>query len=120
VGKHLRGDRGFGLVFATAFLLAAVRYRAWYALVIAAGFLVAALVRPSVLARMNRWWMRLGHLLSRVTNPIMTAALFYGVLTPVGLVVRACGWDALRLAREPAAASYWLKRSPPGSMSNQF
>jgi hypothetical protein len=38
--------------------------------------------------------------------------------------VRALGKDPLRLRREPAAASYWIRREPPGpepdTMKQQF
>ncbi len=50
--------------------------------------------------------------------------LFFVVVMPVGLIMRALGKDPLRLARDPAAASYWIDRAPPGpppqSMKNQF
>lgn len=65
--------------------------------------------------------MQFGRLLSCVTNPVVTAVLYYGILTPAGLLLRAFGRDPLRRARDPAAATYWISREqPPGSMANQF
>jgi hypothetical protein len=50
--------------------------------------------------------------------------MFYGVITPMGVLMRAFGKDPLRLRRSGSAQSYWIKRDPPGpkpeSMSNQF
>jgi len=124
VNNLLSGERGFGVVFAVVFLLVGLRYRAWPALVISAALLGVALLRPQVLRGPNRWWMRLAALLARVTNPVMTAVLFYGVITPMGLAARALGKDSLRRRRDPQASTYWIARSPPGprgdSMANQF
>jgi hypothetical protein len=50
--------------------------------------------------------------------------LFFGVLVPVGVVMRFVGKDPLRLKHDRMAASYWIPRSPPGpppdSMTNQY
>ena len=130
--EHVEGssDRVFGLVFAGVFLVIAgwpvvhgVSPR-WWALGVSAAFGLVAWVRPVWLARLNRLWMKLGILLGKVVSPIALGILFYGVITPVGAVVRLTGKDPLRLKRDPAADSYWIARKPPGpppdSMTNQF
>jgi hypothetical protein len=123
-------DRSFGFVLAGALLVAGVwplrhgnSIRAW-ALAVAVFFLVPALVRPRVLRPLNRLWRRLGLFLHGVANPLVMGAIFFGVLTPMGLVMRWRGWDPLRLRFEPGAPSYWIPRRPPGprpeTMNNQF
>ena len=121
-------DRGFGLVFAAVFaiigfwpLLDAAAPRLW-ALAIAAAFLGVAWLAPRTLAPLNRLWTRFGLLLARVMNPLVLGLLFYGVVTPMGLAMRALGKDPLRRRFEPEAASYWIARRPPGPapMSRQF
>lgn len=123
-------DRSFGIVFAVVFaiiglwpLISGAEIRLW-SLAIAAGFLVVALLRPRVLAPLNRLWMRFGLLLSKVVNPVIMGLLFYVTVTPMGLIMRALGKDLLRLRFEPGAKSYWIERRPPGpepeSMVNQF
>jgi hypothetical protein len=63
-------------------------------------------------------------LLGALVSPLALGVLYYGVLTPLGVLMRLAGKDPLRLRREPGAASYWLPRQPPGpppdSMTNQF
>jgi hypothetical protein len=123
-------DRSFGLVFAGFFvLLAGVNFwgagRWWpYYAAIAAGFLVLAWLRPGVLAPLNRLWAKFGVLLGRIVAPIVLGLLFYLVMTPIGLVIRALGRDPLRLRRDPTASSYWIVREPPGpapeTMREQF
>jgi hypothetical protein len=123
-------DRGFGFTFAGFFALVALwplwrggSVRLW-ALAVAAGFLVAALVWPGLLAPLNRAWARLGLILHRIVNPIVMGAIFYGAITPMGLVMRWARRDALRLRRDPLASTYWIERRPPGpapdTMTNQF
>jgi len=81
-------------------------------------------VKPALLAGLNRLWIKLGVLLGKVVGPIALGVLFFGVLTPLGAVMRLTGKDPLRRKHDPRAASYWMPREPPGpppdSMINQF
>jgi hypothetical protein len=91
---------------------------------VASVFALLALVKPALLAGLNRLWMKLGVLLGKVVSPIALGILFYGVFTPLGAVIRITGKDPLRLKFDPDAKSYWIPREPPGpppgSMTNQF
>lgn len=118
-------ERKFGLTFAA--VLVAAGARAWWldrtsvaALSIAAAVQCAALavVAPRALAAPNRAWFRLGLLLSKVVSPVVVGAMFLLVVTPVGLVMRAFGRDALRLRRR--ANTYWIRRAPPGPAPESF
>ena len=123
-------DRGFGLLFAALF--AAVGAAAWagrgvvvaWPFAASGAFMAAALFRPGLLGPLNRAWFRLGLLLSRIVSPVVLAVLFYAVVTPTGLLMRLMGKDPLRLRFDRRAASYWIRRTPPGpvpeSMKNQF
>jgi hypothetical protein len=123
-------DRSFGLVFAAVFLLIAcwpLFYREmprWWAVAVAAVFALIAISKPSLLAGLNRQWLRLGLLLGKIVSPIALGILFYGVVAPIGLVMRLTGKDPLRLKLDSGASSYWIPREPPGpppdSMTNQF
>ena len=123
-------DRGFGVVFAIVFaaiglfpLLNGESPRGW-SLAVAGAILAAALVKAEWLAPFNQVWFRFGLLLHRIVNPIIMALLFYGVVMPTGLIMRAAGKDLLRLRYDPNAESYWMHRDPPGpnpeSLKHQF
>ena len=113
-------DRSFGIVFAAVFtiigvwpLLAGAEVRGW-SLAVAAAFAGAALLRPGLLAPLNRLWFRFGLMLNRAVSPVVMALLFYLVITPVALCMRLAGKDPLRLKYDPKGASYWIPRAPPG------
>lgn len=130
--QHIEGssDRSFGVVFAVVFTIIAAwpllqggGLRIWAAAV-AAAFALIAMLRPALLSRLNRLWLEFGLLLGKIVSPIALGVLFYGVLAPMGALMRLAGKDPLRLKRDPQAASYWIDRAPPGpppgSMTNQF
>lgn len=123
-------DRSFGLILAAGLaLLGGVKlwggnaWAGWW-FVCATAFLVVALVRPTALAPLNRLWLKLGLILSRVVNPLVMGLLFYLCVLPIGLLLRLLGKDLLRLKYEPQAKSYWIERQPPGpapdTIRNQF
>lgn len=123
-------DRSFGLVMAGFFgligfwpLLHRSDLRIW-AIAVALGFLIAAIVCPGMLARANQLWMRFGALLHVIVSPVALAVVFYLTVVPIGLLMRLSGKDPLRLKPDPAARSYWIPRQPPGpdpkSLTNQF
>jgi hypothetical protein len=123
-------DRGFGYVFVGFFtLVTIVRWwkgqggAGWFAAA-AVAMLVLALLRPSLLAPFNRLWTKLALLISKVMNPVIMGIMFFLVVAPIGLIMRAFGKRPLALAFDPAAKSYWIERKPPaplpGSMKNQF
>jgi len=122
----LPSDRSFGWTFTGLFVLAGAwglwRGGAHTPLTFALAALTAAvtLARPLWLAPLKRAWMKLGEVLNRVVSPLVMAVIFFAVFTPVGLVMRAFGRDALSLRYEPKADSYWKRREPPGPAEDSF
>jgi hypothetical protein len=123
-------DRFFGITFFVVFLLIAL----WpllsqnpvrpLALGIALAFLVMAMAVPTWLGPLNRLWLKFGELLHRLVSPIILGIMFFGVITPVGWLMRLAGKDFLSLKFNREASSYWVRREPPGpeksSLKRQF
>lgn len=89
--------------------------------------LVAALFAifwPAALSPFNRLWLKLGLVLHKIVNPVVMTVLFVSTTVPVGVLMRLCGKDTLRLRPRPDAASYWIEREPSGpvpeTMKKQF
>jgi hypothetical protein len=64
--------------------------------------------------------MKFGELLNRVVSPIVMGVIFFAVFTPVAIVMRLAGRDALARGYERAAPSYWKRREPPGPADDSF
>ena len=96
--------------------------RRW-ALTLAILFGIATLAAPRALTPLNRIWAHLGAAMHRVMNPVITAILFYGAVTPFGLFFQARRKVLMRqLRRDRAADTYWIDRArqPPVRMDRQF
>ena len=123
-------NRAFGWTFAAVFVIVGLwplhsnADLRWWALITAAVFLLATFIAPGALTVPNRIWLRFGALLHRLVSPVALAIMFFGVITPMALIMRAFGKNSLGLRREETSTSYWIKRDPPGpppnSMSKQF
>jgi hypothetical protein len=125
-------ERAFGLVFSAVFLLISLAPilhrpaeapRVW-SLALSITFAVLAWFRPSTLRHLNRLWSYIGLRLHAVTSMIILTVVFFGVVSPLALLRRALGRTPVSWRRDPAVASYWRLRRPPGppadTMRNQF
>lgn len=122
----LPSDRSFGLTFATVFALIGA-WALWKSSIywtvhlgLAGAFLLAALAVPRLLHRLNVAWMWLGGQLNRVVSPIVMGVVFFGILSPLAAVLRMRGRDVLQRNFDPASASYWISRKPPGPDGSSF
>jgi hypothetical protein len=86
------------------------------------GTLVAAgLIIPTYLGPVERAWMALAHLLSKVTTPIVMGVMYLVVLTPVGWLRRTFGGNPMVHPQENG--SYWKSRPEghrAGTLTRQF
>ena len=123
-------DRTFGLVFAAFFMVIGLlpwlqggSVRLW-ALVASCVILIVAVLAATLLRPFNRLWTQFGLLLHRFVGPVALGILFFGVVTPTGLLMRLFGKAPLALGFDRSANSYWTKRASPGptseSLRNQF
>jgi len=61
--------------------------------------LLINMVCPQVYKPLAKWWFALSNLLSRIVPRILLGILFYGMVTPVGLIRRVLGKDSLQLRK---------------------
>jgi hypothetical protein len=81
----------------------------------------AALIVPTHLGPVERGWMGLAQVISRVTTPVVMGVMYMLVLTPFGLVRRAFGKNPLVHAE--STAGFWKPRMDgrrSASMERQF
>lgn len=65
-------------------------------------------------------WMRLVSPIGWVFSMAIMAVLFYGVFTPLGLLLRMLGRDPLERKIEPRLASYWVDRKQQASPLDRY
>ena len=94
----------------------------WWALVVGVLLLVPALLAPRVLSPVYRIWMTVGEVLGWINTRILLGVVFYGLITPMGLIRRLRREDPMRRRHDPAARSYRVPKPPrPGAhMNRQF
>ena len=71
--------------------------------------LLGALVAPDRLGPVRFRWMQLAVLISRVTTPVFMAVIYFGVITPIGLLARVVRHRPLLHGRDGSA---WVRRDP--------
>ena len=118
-------NKSFGIVFFIFFIAVALypllnneEYRLW-ALIISLVFLFLGLVNSSILTPLNLLWFKFGMLLGRIVSPIIMALVFFGVVTPTGLLMKFFQKDLLKLKKKDNK-SYWIERKTKSEMKNQF
>ena len=86
-------------------------------------FLLGALA-PALLYWPHRVWMAFAHALGWFNTRVILSALFYVVLTPIGLLMRLVSGDPMDRKIEPARKSYWHDREKkpfdPADYEHQF
>lgn len=82
--------------------------------------LLAGIFVPGRLSRAHRAWMALARAISRVTTPVAVGVLYFGVLTPVGLLMRAFGRNPLR--QRERNGGFWVPAQSGGrsDLKTQF
>ena len=95
--------------------------RLW-ALAVGVLLLIPALIVPRSLGPVYRVWMLVGETLGWINTRILLGVVFYGLITPMGLIMHRFGNNAMRRAYEPGAESYRVvKRPRPAAhMTRQF
>ena len=126
---ELPSNKKFGFFFTFVFAILAFYFLfidsilwAQALAVLAVLFLLITVIIPQVLLPLNKLWMRLGLLLGMIVSPIVLGIIFFGLVTPYGVVMRMFGRDELRL-KFTKKSSHWISRSESiksDSFKNQF
>lgn len=82
---------------------------------VAVYFVVPPLRRPIYLA-----WIYATLPIGWVVSHALLAAVYYGIFTPVGLVMRLFGRDTMARRFDPAARSYWVEHDPSKDPQRYF
>jgi len=126
---ELPSNKKLGFFFAFVFGLAASYFYVNTLMLLAysmafasAVFVVITIVKADVLLPLNKLWMRFGLFLGMIVSPVILGVIFFGMFTPIAVLMRIRGRDELRL-KFNNKASHWISRSTPiqsASFKQQF
>jgi len=125
--KLKSSNKSFGILFFIVFFILGL----WpltkgnainiYLVFLAIVFLILGLLNSKLLSPLNKGWIKFGEILGLFIAPIVMALVYFIILTPISLIVRAFGKDLLGLKFNKKIDTYWIKRLKNlGSMDKQF
>ena len=126
----LPSNKNFGFFFSIIFLLIGIYFYFVGALNIGIAFLLLATIffiltflRSDLLAPLNKLWMRLGLVLGLIISPIVLGIIYFGLFTPIALLMRLFSRDELRLKLLPRSSFWRIRKNSKQiveSFKNQF
>jgi len=121
--------RSFGLVVGGVFSVIGfwpllIRHEGfrWWAVVLAGGLIMPALLFPNSLFWPYKGWMMVGQVLGWINTRIILGVVFYGVVTPIGAVRRWLGKDSMGQRFRPDLNTYRVPRKtrPASHLKRQY
>ena len=110
----ISSNRSFGFLFFVVFLAVSLwplksqgDLRLWV-FILSLIFLVLGVLNSKFLTPLNKLWFKFGILLGSIVSPIVMGAVFFIVVTPVGLIMRFLGKDLLRINKNKTISTYWI------------
>lgn len=117
----------FALIWSFIFLIVGLwpllhgnAVRLW-AIVVMLIFGIIAFSKPSLLSSFYKIWVKVGEFIGGIISKAIMVILFYGMFTPIAIILRLLGKDLLGKKLDKNSSSYWIERdTQPGSLKNQF
>ena len=81
---------------------------------------LVGLVAPTLVRPVYVVWMGLAFPIGWTVSHLMMLAVFYLVLTPIGVGMRLCGRDPMQRRMDRDAETYWLPRAPRKDLKSYF
>ena len=101
--NKISSNKSFGIVFFIVLLLLALwpltkgeNINFWF-LFFSTIFLILGIMNSKLLTPLNKVWAKFGEILGKIVSPIILAVVFFGIVTPIGLLLRLFRKDVLNL-----------------------
>ena len=112
----LPANKNFGLFFGFVFFLVFLYFYNGkieiidiFNLLLSLMFVIISLTKAEILLPLNKSWMFLGFLLSKIVSPLILGLLFFALITPVALILKLIGRDELRL-KNKKIKTFWMPK----------
>jgi|TARA_B110000879_G_scaffold212607_1_gene309666 hypothetical protein len=128
--SHLPSNKIFGLFFSSIFGLAGLYFLfkdnsnvGYLFFTLSFIFIVTSILNSKLLLPMNKLWMHFGLLLGFIISPVVLGVIYFGIFTPISLLMRLFGRDELGLTIK-SDQSFWKIRhesfNDPDTFRQQF
>ena len=103
--KAKSSNKSFGLLFFIVFIVIGLwplidgRNPRVIFFLIAIIFLILGLLNSKLLTPLNKLWGKFGELLGKIIAPIVMAAVYFLVLTPISFLTKILGKDFLKIKK---------------------
>ncbi len=120
---QIRKLKNFDLTMAGAFAVLAILFYIkekplWlFSAGLSGFFLFTALVIPSILRLLEKYWMKLAVIMGIIVTNILLTLVFFIAVVPTGLIMRLLGKDPLRMRSSKNTGSCWLVVDDDGPCS---
>ena len=115
---ELPSNRKFGFFFTIIFGISAVycfyiNSTDWTYILstISAVIFFVTIIKAEILLPLNKLWMKFGLFLGMIVSPIVMGIIFFGIFTPIAILMRFLGRDELALSFKKKT-SHWVFREP--------
>ena len=119
-------NRSFGILFFIVFsiisiwpILSGGELRLW-SFIVAIIFLIMGITKSRFLTPFNRAWIKFGELLGVIISPLIMGLVYFLVVLPIGILMRAFGKDLLSLKFNKNIKTYWNKKEAKTNFDKQF
>ena len=127
---ELPKNKSFGTLFSIIFLIVSVYsfylshfYVGLIFLFLSLVFFGITIFKPKLLQPLNILWMKFGLLLSKIMNPIILGIIYFGIFTPISILMKTFNRDELKI-RPLNRETYWQERNADSTdrfrFKNQF
>ncbi len=112
--NELPSNRKFGSFFTLIFILLGIFFfknnQTEYLvfLLLAFIFFIITITKPDLLRPLNEIWMWFGLALGAISSPIVLGIIFFGIFTPLSLLMQLFGRDELQI-KMINKKSYWIE-----------
>ena len=112
----LPSNKNFGLFFGFVFFLVFLYFYDEkieiidiFNLLLSIMFVIISLTKADILLPLNKSWMFLGFLISKIVSPLILGLLFFALITPVALIIKLIGRDELKL-KNKKNKTFWMPK----------
>ena len=87
---------------------------------VGAGLTAVYLILPPIRRTLYLGWIYATFPIGWTISHLLIAIIYYGVLTPIGLVLQLCGKDPIAKDIDPGRSSYWVEHPTKADAGRYF